>query len=231
MKFNTFCRPFLLNETARFVQNGAVSCTVHTKKEEEEDRNGAVLNGTIIFFPWTCEIGEKDDFSSFLYHRPQSFQKDADTFKKTPTQPTFHVLKGRQHSGHPSHVSPLVFAYKNRGKGRKGLEKKRKRETENRTREEQRRGREEREQNERGQRRRKNKEAEEGEEEEGEAPPPLPPSAPQQHRRPPKTTGSATTPRKPFALLFWPSLLPSPCKTCTVRVCRRGEAGYCAHAQ
>jgi hypothetical protein len=32
-------------------------------------------------------------------------------------------------------------------------------------------------------------------------------------------------------IFFWPSLLPSPCKTCTVHFCRREEASYCAHAQ
>ena len=35
---------FLLNETARFFQNGTVSCTVHVNKK---DPNGAILNGTV----------------------------------------------------------------------------------------------------------------------------------------------------------------------------------------
>jgi hypothetical protein len=67
---------------------------MHYSQKKEKNIETVPLNGIIIFFPWTCETGEEDDFSSFLCHRPQSFKKDADTFKKTPTQPTFHVLKG-----------------------------------------------------------------------------------------------------------------------------------------
>jgi hypothetical protein len=64
----------------RFVQNGAVSYTVHKKKREAQ--NGVVLMALwVFFFPWTREAGEEEDFSSPCFHRLSSFkkhQKDAD---------------------------------------------------------------------------------------------------------------------------------------------------------
>jgi len=45
-EIDAFWRHFLLNETARFGQNGAVSCTVK-KREREKEANGAVLNGAV----------------------------------------------------------------------------------------------------------------------------------------------------------------------------------------
>ena len=82
--------------------------------------NCAVLNGTIIFFPWTRrEQGTKIFFSPlFVTDFPPP-----DDFKKTLTQPTSNVLKGWWRGG--SAVAALatspspVFAYKNRGRGRK----------------------------------------------------------------------------------------------------------------
>jgi len=38
-------------------------------KKREKARNGAVLNGTIIFFTWMCKTGEEEDLFSFLCHR------------------------------------------------------------------------------------------------------------------------------------------------------------------
>jgi hypothetical protein len=51
-----------------FVQNGALSCTVHEKKRRKIkrwNRNGAVLTELwVFFFPWMREAGEEEDFSS-----------------------------------------------------------------------------------------------------------------------------------------------------------------------
>jgi len=55
-------------------------------------------------------------------------------------------------------------------------------------------------------------------------PPPLPPSAPQQHRRPPLQMEAPPLQVSCPPFFFWPSLLPSPCKTCTVHVYRQEEA-------
>jgi hypothetical protein len=60
--------PFHLNETTRFVQNNAVSYTVHKKREG--GRNGAVLKALwVFFFPWTRETGEEEDLFSPVSHR------------------------------------------------------------------------------------------------------------------------------------------------------------------
>ena len=61
-----FYRLFLLNETTHFVQNGIISCTVHEKKKGKT-QNGVVLKALwVFFFPWTREVGEEEDFSSFV---------------------------------------------------------------------------------------------------------------------------------------------------------------------
>jgi hypothetical protein len=101
---------------------------------QKKPLNCAVLNGTIIFFPWIRrEQGTKILFSPlFVTDFPPP-----DDFKKTLTQPTSNVLKGRWWGGStvaaPAMSPSPVFAYKNRGKGRKGKK-------ENRTREERDRG-------------------------------------------------------------------------------------------
>jgi hypothetical protein len=63
-----------------FVQNGALSCTVHEKKRKIKrwNRNGAILTALwVFFFPWTREAGEEEDFSSSV--------TTISPFKKTPT--------------------------------------------------------------------------------------------------------------------------------------------------
>jgi hypothetical protein len=75
-----FCRLFLLNETTRFGQNGAVSCTVHVKKKQK-DPNGAVLKGTVgLLLPLDVRgRGRRSFFIDFSV--PLSLK----SIKKTPT--------------------------------------------------------------------------------------------------------------------------------------------------
>jgi len=124
----TFCHLFLLNETVRFVQNGAVSYTVHKKKGKPK---------TVSFW-WHC------GFSSSPGHARQGKKKiflppvftdflPLKSIKKTPIK-DIHLPKlstcwtgGRGAATRPSHASPLFF-YKYRGdeeeKGRMGGKRK-----------------------------------------------------------------------------------------------------------
>jgi hypothetical protein len=192
--------------------------------------------------------------SSSLGHAKQGKKKKIFSFvpppglsKKDANNPlACHVVEeGRGHTpwevrGGSTVAAPAtspspVFAYKNRGRGRKteqgreGRErpkdreqmKKREgqrdeRETEQR-REEKRREEKRREEKERKRKKKQTAKEEENTEEEG--------GETAGHR------AFAATPGKPSAIFILPSLLPSPRKTCTVHVCRRGEADYCAHAQ
>jgi len=196
--------------------------------------------------------------SSSLGHAKQGKKKKIFSFvpppalsKKDANNPlACHVVEeGRGHTpwevrGGSTVAAPAtspspVFAYKNRGRGRKteqgreGRErpkdreqmKKREgqrdeRETEQR-REEKRKDERKRKEKERKNRQRRKKKTQRKKEEKPPATVPSPPAA----------TSVAATPGKPSAIFILPSLLPSPRKTCTVHVCRRGEADYCAHAQ
>jgi len=201
--------------------------------------------------------------SSSLGHAKQGKKKKIFSFvpppalsKKDANNPlACHVVEeGRGHTpwevrGGSTVAAPAtspspVFAYKNRGRGRKteqgreGRErpkdreqmKKREgqrdeRETEQRReekrREEKRKDERKRKEKERKNRQRRKKKTQRKKEEKPPATVPSPPAA----------TSVAATPGKPSAIFILPSLLPSPRKTCTVHVCRRGEADYCAHAQ
>jgi hypothetical protein len=73
-----FCRLFLLNETARFVQNGAISSTVHKKRTQ----NGAVLNDTVcLLLPLDVQKTREESFCSPVFtdfSSSEKHQKDAD---------------------------------------------------------------------------------------------------------------------------------------------------------
>ena len=99
-----------LNETTCFGKNSTVSCTVH----KFFFGNGALLNDThVFFFPWTCEAGEEEqDF--FLCSTASSLSKRC----RLPTclphggrmEGTYSLGgSGRQHNGHPNHVSFPCF--------------------------------------------------------------------------------------------------------------------------
>jgi len=61
------------------------------EKKKEEARNSAVLMALwVFFFPWTCEAGEEEDFSSFVFTEFPS-QKDADSLLKRHQQPTLSM--------------------------------------------------------------------------------------------------------------------------------------------
>jgi len=159
-----FCRLFLLNEMVCFVQNGAVSCSVHEKKEKEKGE-------TVSFWrhcrssssPGCVKQGKK---KIFLPLSPPSLPSKRRwlPFKKTSTNPTcqketFHmcggVVEGWQHSGRLSHVSPLFLPIKT------GEEKKK-----NETRERERRAERGKKGEERGQSRKERKEEEKRKEKE-----------------------------------------------------------------
>ena len=102
------------------------------KKKKKKTQNGA---GTIVFFPTHAENRGEDDFffSTFCLHSFPSFaQKDAET--RTPLAQRFprvgRTLEGRQHSGRPSHVSPVFSPIKTGEEEEKREEGKNRREDE-----------------------------------------------------------------------------------------------------
>jgi hypothetical protein len=123
-----------------FVQNGAISCTVHEKKRE--GRNGVVLTALwVFFFPWTREAREEKDFSSSVTSispfkkTPTPFQKDVDQ-PHLPKRNFPHVggvVDGRQHTSCPSHVSPLFLPIKTGEEKKKNETGERERRAERRT--------------------------------------------------------------------------------------------------
>jgi len=186
VKVNTFCRLFLLNETARFDQNSVVSCTVYKKKKNTRAQNGAVLNDTVTFLLPLDARGRGRRRFFFLPLSPSSnLQKDADL----PT--TFHVLDGWWRGGStmvaPA-TSPLFLPIKTGEEDQKRGE--RTRERENIT--EGRRKREEEEEK-RGEERKKNRKKEKTEKrtkytgrrrrKSSATVPPAPAAQPRRHRR------------------------------------------------
>jgi hypothetical protein len=99
----------------RFIQNSAVSCTVHTKKKKEKDLNGAVLNGIMgLLLPLDARSRGRRRF--FFLCFPPPFLSQNDTDQPHLPKTTFHVLEGQQHNGRPNHVPPLFLPIKTGGK-------------------------------------------------------------------------------------------------------------------
>ena len=114
-----FCRLFLLNETARVVQNDVVSCTVHEKKEKGP--KWCRFDGTVgLLLPLDARSRGRRRFF-FLCHRHLSLQKDVDSLSKRrrPTPLAKEKLStcwrgggGEAAQWPPSHVSPLFLPIK-----------------------------------------------------------------------------------------------------------------------
>ena len=123
----------------------------------------------VFFFPWRREEGEEEDFSSPCFHRLSSsekHQKDAD--QGPPTCPKLSTCWRGGSTVATRSLSPLFFAYKNRGRESKKKERaeegaqKSKREEEDRKKKRKKNRAEKRERR----RRKGKKKTEEGEEEE-----------------------------------------------------------------
>jgi hypothetical protein len=106
----------------RFIQNSAVSCTVHTKKKKEKDLNGAVLNGTVgLLLPLDARSRGRRRF--FFLCFPPPFLSQNDTDQPHLPKTTFHVLEGQQHNGRPNHVPPLFLPKGTEKEGRGTMRK------------------------------------------------------------------------------------------------------------
>jgi hypothetical protein len=120
---------------ACFVQNNAISYTVHIKKKA---RNGAILNGTVgLLLPLDTRNRGKIFFSSFVFTDFSSSKASKRRRPRTPTCPKLSTCwRGGSIVATPSSFSPVFCLYKqgstraggehNKGEKRKG-ERRRKR--------------------------------------------------------------------------------------------------------
>ena len=153
---------------------------IHCLKKKKPE-TGPFWSAPSSSSPGRVEKREKKIFFSPLF---RTDFPPSDDFKKTPTWPTFHDLKGRWRGGStvaaPATSPSLVFAYKNRGRGRKKEREEDKKKAERKL--------NEREQNKEkrkergGQKKKQRREQKNRREREREE---------KQHRRPPRTTSAA----------------------------------------